>query len=45
MTLFRLMDIEEKTTELLGRKTDITTRDSIHPLIRTEVERAALQVF
>jgi uncharacterized protein len=45
LTLFELMEIEEKASELLGCKADITTRDSIHPLIRQQVERAALQVF
>lgn len=45
MTLFRLMDIEEMASKMLGRKADIMTRDSIHPLIRADVENSAVQVF
>jgi predicted nucleotidyltransferase len=45
MTIFRLMDIEDMASEILGCKTDIMTRDSIHPLIRQDVESTALQVF
>ena len=45
MTLFRLMDIQEKASEILGRKADITTRDSIHPFLRSEVENSARRVF
>ena len=45
MTLFRLMDIEEKACEILGCKADIMTRDSIHPFLRSRVENSALQVF
>jgi predicted nucleotidyltransferase len=45
MTIFRLMDIQDKASEILGRKADLMTRDSIHPLIRPDVESAALRVF
>jgi predicted nucleotidyltransferase len=43
--LFQLMDVKERAAEILGRKTDIMTRDSIHRVLRERIEAAALQVF
>jgi uncharacterized protein len=45
LSLFDLMDVKEQTTRILGRKADIMTRDSLHRLIRKEVEVSALRVF
>jgi len=45
LTIFRLMDIEDRAARILGCKVDIMTRDSLHPLIRKSVENAAMQVF
>jgi predicted nucleotidyltransferase len=43
--LFELMDVKEAATRILGRKTDIMTRRSLHPILRTRIEASALQVF
>ena len=43
--LFELMDVKEATTRILGRKADIMTRDSIHKLLRQQIEAAAVPVF
>ncbi len=45
LSLFGLMDVRERTTRILGRKTDITTRDSLHKTLRGRIEASALQVF
>jgi predicted nucleotidyltransferase len=42
--LFELMDIEE-TSRILGRKADIMTRDSLHKVLRRQIEASAVQVF
>ena len=31
--------------EILGRKADIMTRRSLHPVLRARIEESALQVF
>jgi uncharacterized protein len=43
--LFELMDVKETAARILGRKTDIMTRDSLHKTLRKQIESAALQVF
>ena len=43
--LFELMDVKEYAARILGRKTDIMTRDSLHRMLRKRIEAAALQVF
>jgi predicted nucleotidyltransferase len=43
--LFELMDIKEQACRILGRKTDIMTRDSLHKVLRAGIEASALQVF
>src|SRR6516162_11689033 len=43
--LFELMDVKEAATRILGRKTDIMTRDSLHKAIRARVEANAVPVF
>lgn len=43
--LFQLMDVKERAAEILGCKTDIMTRDSLHPVLRRRIEASALQVF
>ncbi len=45
MSLFGLMEVKEQTARILGRKTDIMTRDSIHKVMRAGIEASALQVF
>jgi uncharacterized protein len=43
--LFDLMDVREIAAQILGRPTDIVTRDSLHQTLRQRIEAAALQVF
>jgi hypothetical protein len=43
--LFQLMDVKERAAEILGCKTDIMTRRSLHPVLRKRIEASALQVF
>ena len=43
--LFQLMDVKERAAEILGCKTDIMTRRSLHPVLRERIEASALQVF
>lgn len=43
--LFQLMDVKEAASRILGREADITTRRSLHPLLKARIEASALQVF
>jgi uncharacterized protein len=43
--LFELMDVKEYAAGILGRPTDIMTRDSLHKAIRQRVEATAVRVF
>ena len=43
--LFELMDIKGAAERILGRKTDIMTRRSLHRILRPKIEASAQQVF
>ncbi len=43
--LFNLMEVKEVAADILGTRTDIMTRGSLHPLIRNRAEAEALRVF
>ena len=43
--LYELMDVKERTKEILGWRTDIMTRASLHPALRDKIEESALRVF
>ena len=43
--LYQLMDVKDAAARILGRKTDIMTRRSLHPVLRERIEASALQVF
>jgi predicted nucleotidyltransferase len=43
--LFDLMDVQEQASRILGRKADVMTRDSIHKVLRPQIESMALRVF
>ena len=45
LSLFGLMDVKERAAQILGRNTDIMTRESLHKALRERIEAAALQVF
>ncbi len=43
--LYELMDVKDAAARILGRKADIMTRRSLHPVLRARIEELALQVF
>ena len=43
--VYELMDVKETAAEILGHPTDIITSDSLHKILRKEIEASALQVF
>lgn len=43
--LFQLMDVKEFAARILGCKTEIMTRASLHPVLRERIEASALRVF
>lgn len=43
--LFQLMDVKYTAARVLGRKTDIMTRRSLHPMLKERIEASAVQVF
>ena len=43
--LFELMDVKAYASNLLGGKTDIMTRDSLHRSLRSQIEASAVRVF
>ena len=43
--LFQLMDVKDAAARILGRRTEIMTRASLHPLLRERIEASALLVF
>jgi uncharacterized protein len=43
--LYELMDVKERAQQILGRPTDIMTRASLHPALRSKIEESALRVF
>jgi predicted nucleotidyltransferase len=43
--LYDLIDVKEAAARILGRKTDIMTRRSLHPALKQRIEASALLVF
>ena len=43
--LYELMDVKERAASILGHKTDIMTRNSLHPRLRERIEKSAVFVF
>src|SRR3712207_2575269 len=44
-SLVELAGIENLIEDRLGMEVDVTTRDSLHPLLRQDIERTAVRVF
>ena len=42
---FDLVGIKQYLEDELNLPVDVTTRDGLHPMLRTEIERTAIQVF
>jgi len=43
--LYELLDVKDAAARFLGRKADIMTRRSLHPVLRDRIEASALRVF
>jgi uncharacterized protein len=43
--VYELMDVKAYAASILGRKTDIMTRDSLHKSLREAIEATAVRVF
>ena len=43
--LYELMEVKERAARILGRKTDIMTRASLHPKLKQAIEDSAIPVF
>src|SRR3981189_3721647 len=43
--VYELMDVKQYAAGILGRKTDIVTRDSLHKTLRAAIEATAVRVF
>jgi uncharacterized protein len=43
--LYELMDVKQRAQEILGRRTDIMTRASLHPVLREQIEKTAQRIF
>jgi predicted nucleotidyltransferase len=43
--LYELMDVKDRAQAILGQRTDIMTRASLHPALRKRIEETALRVF
>jgi len=43
--LYDLMHVKEAAARIVGGKTDIMTRRSLHPVLRADIEASAQQVF
>jgi hypothetical protein len=43
--LYQLIDVKEFAANILGGKTDIMTRGSLHPRLKERIEASALRVF
>jgi predicted nucleotidyltransferase len=45
LSLFDVMEIQEVIARILGCKTDVITRGSLHPVLRGRIEMSAVPVF
>lgn len=43
--LYELIDVKDYTASILGAKADIITRDSLHKMLRRQIETSAFRVF
>jgi len=44
-SLIELVGIKQQLESLFSQPVDITTRDSLHPLLKADIEQSAVQVF
>lgn len=44
-SLIELVGIKQYLETELGSEVDVTTRDSLHPMLKADIERTAIQVY
>jgi uncharacterized protein len=44
-SLFDLVAIKQFLEETMALEVDVTTRDSLHPMLKDDIERTAIRVF
>lgn len=44
-SLLDLVGIQQFLAETLAAEIDVTTRDGLHPMLRDEIQREAIQIF
>jgi len=40
-----LIRLRERLSQILGRRTDLTTREGLHPLLRPQIEAEAIRII
>ena len=40
-----LVRLRDRLSQILGRPADLTTREGLHPLLRTQIEAEAIRIF
>ena len=44
-SIIELVDLQELIAKILGVETDVMTRTSLHPMLRSRIEAEAIRVF
>ena len=44
-TFVELIRLRERLSQILGRRTDLTTRECLHPLLRPQIEAEAIRII
>jgi uncharacterized protein len=44
-SLFRLIEIEQELSAGLGHPVSITTRDALHPMMKSRIEAESIRIF
>ena len=44
-SLIELVDVQQQVSGILGTRSDVMTRDSLHPMLRPRIEAEAVRVF
>ncbi len=44
-SLIELVNVQQSLAGMLGRRADVMTRASLHPVLRPNIEQSAVQVF
>ena len=44
-TFVELIRLRERLSQILGRRTDLTTREGLHPLLRPQIEAEAIRII